>query len=35
VENEWPVFYIFMIIDGCFKENEEQVNEYQVSYWAL
>ncbi len=30
VENEWPIFYIFMIIDGCFKDNQDQVNEYQV-----
>lgn len=29
VENEWPIFYIFMIIDGCYKDNQEQVNEYQ------
>jgi hypothetical protein len=30
VENEWPVFYVFMIIDGIFKDNQNQVNEYQV-----
>jgi len=30
VENEWPIFYIFMIIDGAFKDNQDQVNQYQV-----
>ena len=29
VENEWPVFYIYMIIDGIFKDNIGQVEEYQ------
>jgi len=29
VENEWPIFYIFMIIDGIFKDNKKQVDEYQ------
>ncbi|XP_032687816.1 probable phosphorylase b kinase regulatory subunit beta isoform X2 [Odontomachus brunneus] len=29
VENEWPLFYIFMIIDGVFKSLPEQVDEYQ------
>jgi len=29
VENEWPIFYIFMIIDGMFKEDKEQVETYQ------
>ena len=29
VENEWPIFYIFMIIDGIFKDNQKQVDEYQ------
>lgn len=29
VENEWPLFYIFMIIDGVFKSLPEQVEEYQ------
>jgi phosphorylase kinase alpha/beta subunit len=30
VENEWPIFYIFMIIDGVFKELPEQVTEYRT-----
>ena len=30
VENEWPLFYINMIIDGVFKELPEQVREYQA-----
>ena len=30
VENEWPVFYLFMIIDGMFKDDKEQVHKYQV-----
>lgn len=29
VECEWPLFYIFMIIDGVFKSLPEQVTEYQ------
>lgn len=29
VECEWPLFYIFMIIDGVFKSIPEQVKEYQ------
>ncbi|XP_029168646.1 probable phosphorylase b kinase regulatory subunit beta isoform X3 [Nylanderia fulva] len=29
VENEWPLFYIFMIIDGVFKSLPDQVEEYQ------
>lgn len=29
IENEWPLFYIFMIIDGVFKNLPEQVAEYQ------
>ncbi|XP_043476951.1 probable phosphorylase b kinase regulatory subunit beta isoform X1 [Leptopilina heterotoma] len=29
VECEWPLFYIFMIIDGVFKSFPEQVEEYQ------
>ncbi|XP_067624233.1 probable phosphorylase b kinase regulatory subunit beta isoform X3 [Eurosta solidaginis] len=28
-ECEWPLFYIQMIIDGVFKSNPEQVEEYQ------
>ncbi|XP_044021061.1 probable phosphorylase b kinase regulatory subunit beta isoform X2 [Aphidius gifuensis] len=29
IECEWPLFYIFMIIDGVFKSIPEQVEEYQ------
>ncbi|KAK0088116.1 hypothetical protein PV325_013112 [Microctonus aethiopoides] len=29
IECEWPLFYIFMIIDGVFKSLPEQVEEYQ------
>lgn len=29
IECEWPLFYIFMIIDGVFKSNSEQITEYQ------
>ena len=25
VENEWPMFYLFMIIDGAFKNLPDQV----------
>lgn len=29
IENEWPLFYIFMIIDGVFKSNDEQIDHYR------
>lgn len=29
-ECEWPIFYTFMIIDGVFKNNTEQIEEYQM-----
>ncbi|XP_076338400.1 putative phosphorylase b kinase regulatory subunit beta isoform X3 [Tachypleus tridentatus] len=29
IECEWPIFFIFMILDGVFKGNEEQVKKYQ------
>ncbi|RZC40824.1 phosphorylase b kinase regulatory subunit beta [Asbolus verrucosus] len=29
IECEWPLFYIFMIIDGVFKSLPEQIAEYQ------
>lgn len=29
IECEWPLFYIFMIIDGCFKTLPDQIQEYQ------
>nr|CAD7197061.1 unnamed protein product [Timema douglasi] len=29
IECEWPLFYMFMIIDGVFKAIPEQVDEYQ------
>ncbi|KAF7266397.1 hypothetical protein GWI33_020273 [Rhynchophorus ferrugineus] len=29
IECEWPLFYIFMIIDGVFKNMPDQINEYQ------
>jgi len=29
VESEWPIFYLFMIIDGFFKGIPEQVEEYK------
>uniref|UniRef100_A0A1Y1M5A6 Phosphorylase b kinase regulatory subunit n=1 Tax=Photinus pyralis TaxID=7054 RepID=A0A1Y1M5A6_PHOPY len=29
IECEWPLFYIFMIIDGVFKSLPEQIEEYQ------
>lgn len=28
-ECEWPIFYTFLIIDGVFKNNAEQIEEYQ------
>ncbi|XP_062705403.1 probable phosphorylase b kinase regulatory subunit beta isoform X6 [Aedes albopictus] len=29
-ECEWPIFYTYMIIDGVFKNNLEQIEEYQM-----
>ena len=29
IECEWPLIYMFMIIDGVFKSQPEQVEEYQ------
>ncbi|XP_065164610.1 probable phosphorylase b kinase regulatory subunit beta isoform X2 [Atheta coriaria] len=29
IECEWPIFYIFMIIDGVFRSLPEQIVEYQ------
>lgn len=29
-ECEWPIFYTFLIIDGVFKSNTEQIQEYQA-----
>ncbi|KAL1514297.1 hypothetical protein ABEB36_003576 [Hypothenemus hampei] len=29
IECEWPLFYIFMIIDGVFKNLPDQITEYQ------
>lgn len=29
-ECEWPIFYTFLIIDGVFKSNTEQIEEYQA-----
>lgn len=29
IENEWPLFFLFMIIDGVFKNNDEQVETYR------
>jgi len=27
-ESEWPMFYAYMVIDGVFKHNDEQVENY-------
>lgn len=29
-ECEWPMFYTFLIIDGVFRNNSEQIEEYQM-----
>lgn len=29
IECEWPLFFIFMIIDGIFKNLPDQVEEYE------
>ncbi|UYV62296.1 PHKB [Cordylochernes scorpioides] len=28
IECEWPIFFIFMVLDGLFKGNDEQVKKY-------
>ena len=25
IENEWPLFYMYMIVDGMFEDDQEQV----------
>ncbi|GJQ86545.1 hypothetical protein Trydic_g10445 [Trypoxylus dichotomus] len=35
IECEWPLFYIFMIIDGVFKNLPDQITEYQELLKAL
>ncbi len=25
IENEWPLFYLYMIVDGMFEDDQEQV----------
>ena len=30
VECQWPLFFMYMIIDGMFKGSTEQVNEYHT-----
>ncbi|KAL5279164.1 PHKB family protein [Megaselia abdita] len=30
MECEWPLFFIVMIIDGVFKNNSDQIEEYQM-----
>jgi len=29
IENEWPLFYLYMIVDGMFEDDQEQVQLYQ------
>lgn len=29
IECEWPLFFLYMIIEGMFKGNEEQVEQYK------
>ena len=29
IENEWPIFYLFMIVDGVFSNLPHQVEKYQ------
>lgn len=29
IECEWPLFYLYMIIDGVFKSLPEQITEYE------
>ena len=30
IEAEWPMFFVYMIIDGVAKGNNEQVEEYST-----
>ncbi|GFQ78552.1 probable phosphorylase b kinase regulatory subunit beta [Trichonephila clavata] len=29
IESEWPLFFIYMILDGIFKGNDEQIKKYR------
>jgi phosphorylase kinase alpha/beta subunit len=29
IENEWPLFYMYMIVDGMFEDDQEQVQLYE------
>lgn len=29
IECQWPLFFLYMIVEGMFKGNEEQVEEYK------
>lgn len=35
IESEWPLFFIYMVIDGIFKNKPEQVEEYQEKLKGL
>ncbi|KAJ3149095.1 hypothetical protein HDU86_007038 [Geranomyces michiganensis] len=30
IESEWPLFYTYMILDGLFREDHDQVEEYRA-----
>lgn len=30
VECEWPLFFVYLILDGIYSDNREQVNKYQT-----
>ncbi|XP_037781259.1 probable phosphorylase b kinase regulatory subunit beta isoform X1 [Penaeus monodon] len=35
IECEWPLFYLFMILEGMFKDSQEQVEQYKAKLSPL
>jgi phosphorylase kinase alpha/beta subunit len=35
IECEWPLFFTYLLLDGLFRGNQEQVNKYQASLESL
>ena len=35
IENEWPLFYMFMMIDAMFEDDQDQVFIYLLIYLSI
>ncbi|MBW4478119.1 MAG: glycoside hydrolase family 15 protein [Tolypothrix brevis GSE-NOS-MK-07-07A] len=35
IECEWPLFFTYLLLDGLFRRDQEQVNKYQASLESL